>query len=86
MSEANATYGYSVRTDFGFPVLIRYHHGAVETFDPGEPGEWRRSPTKDSILYGGGDFVWYDDITEEEAKKYMEQIRKHREDVSAKKD
>lgn len=68
-------YGYSVRTDHGYPVLIRYKYGEVETFDPSEPNEWRRSPTKDSILYGGGDCVWYDEITEQEALKYMEQIR-----------
>ena len=68
-------YGYSVRKDGAYPILIRYKYGAVETFDPDEPGEWRRSPTKDSILIGGGDFVWYDDITEEEAMKYADQIR-----------
>lgn len=68
-------YGYSVRTDFKTPILIRYKYGQVETFDPSEPGEWRRSPTKDSILAGGGDFVWYDDITEEKAMEYMDKIR-----------
>ena len=71
-----ARYGYSVRTDGRkVPVLIRYRNGEVETFDPSVAGEWRRSPTKDSILYGGGDFVWYDDITEEEAMKYADRIR-----------
>ena len=65
-------YGYSVRTDFGFPILIRYHNGEVETF---RPDGWERTPGKDSILNGGGDFVWYDDISEEEAVNYMKQIR-----------
>lgn len=69
-------YGYMVRTDGGYPVLIRSRHGAVETFDPSEPNEWRRSPVKDNILSGGGDWVWYDDITEEEAAKYADKIRK----------
>ena len=27
------------------------------------------------MFWGQGDFVWYDDITEEEALKYMDQIR-----------
>ena len=28
------------------------------------------------MFWGQGDFVWYDDMTEEEALKCMEQIRK----------
>lgn len=73
MTERN--YGYSVRTDFETPILIRYKYGQVETFDPRVPGEWRRTPGKDNILIGGGDFVWYDDITEEKAMEYMDKIR-----------
>ena len=69
-----ARYGYSVKTEGGL-VLIRYANGAVETFSPSTPGEWRRTPIKDNILNGGGDFVWYDDITEEEAMKYADRIR-----------
>lgn len=72
-------YGYSVWDDHDgtIPVLIRYRNGEVETFDPDEPGEWRRSPLKDSILYGGGDFVWYDDITEAEVPAVQDKIRKY---------
>jgi len=38
--------------------------------------EWVESPGKASMFWGQGDFVWYDDISEEEAQKYMDQIRK----------
>ena len=67
-----AKYRYSVRTDFGFPILIRFANYAVETYR--KDGVWERTPGKDSILIGEGDFVWYDDITEEEAEKYMAEI------------
>ena len=41
-----------------------------------KPGEWVESPEQASMFWGQGDFVWYDDMTEEEALKCMEQIRK----------
>ncbi len=69
-------YAYMVRKDFGVPVLIRFRYAAAETFDPDVPGEWRRSPGKDSIIEGSGDWVWYDDISAEEAEIYADRIRK----------
>ena len=69
-------YGYMVRKDDDCPILIRFKNGAVETFRPKEPGEWVRTPVKDSILSGGGDFVWYDDVPEEDVEYYMDIIRK----------
>lgn len=70
-------YGYSVMTaNTKIPVLIRFANGQVETFDPTVEGEWRRSPSKDKILYGGGDFVWYDDITEADVPRFQKIIRK----------
>lgn len=72
-------YGYAVRTaETKIPVLIRFTQGQVETFNPEAEGEWERTPLKDAILRGGGDFVWYDDISEAEAKRFMDQIRRLR--------
>lgn len=69
-------YGYMVRTDGPRPVLIRFKGGEVETFRPDAPGEWERTPTKDSILRGGGDFVWYEDVPDVDVEYYMDLIRK----------
>ncbi len=66
---------YSVDTRFGFPILIRWECPDVFTFDPAVEGEWRESPEKASMLWGQGDFIWYDDISDKEAAKYMEEIR-----------
>lgn len=67
-----AMYGYCVRTDFGFPMLIRYHNMEAEIYCGN--GTWERSPGDDEILVGKGDSVWWDDITEEDAKKYSKEI------------
>lgn len=69
-------YGYMVNKDRKCPVLIRFKYGAVETFRPNAEGEWVRTPIKDNILNGGGDFVWYDDIPEEEVEYYKDLICK----------
>ena len=70
---ANSGYGYSVWWHEDGPSLIRYKGGEVFTFF-GDIADWERTPNKDNILNGGGDFVWYDDITEEEAKGIAAQI------------
>ena len=67
---------YSVDTRGEIPTLIRWECPYIYTFSPLEPGEWVESPGKASMVWGQGDFVWYDDISEAEALKYMEQIRK----------
>jgi len=66
---------YSVDTRGRHPVLIRWDSPYIWTFDPGVEGEWRMSPEKDDMFRGQGDWVWYDDISDDEAEKYMEQIR-----------
>lgn len=66
---------YSVSKKLGFPVLIRWDNPNIWTFDPRVEGEWRLSPEKSEMLWGQGDWVWYDDISEEEAMKYMEEMR-----------
>ena len=66
---------YSVDTRGEIPTLIRWECPYIYTFSPLDPGEWVESPGKASMFWGQGDFVWYDDITEEEALKYMDQIR-----------
>ena len=71
----DGNYGYSVRTDFGFPILIRYKNHEVEIYTAN--GTWEREPGLDSILIGEGDFVWYDDIDESKALEYMKEIDKN---------
>ena len=73
---SKSDYGYMIRKDDDFLVLIRFKNGEVETFRPKEPGEWVRTPTKDSILEGSGDWVWYDDVPEEDVEFWMDKIRK----------
>jgi len=68
-------YGYAVWRDKGWLSLIRYNKEGVWTFY-GESARWERTPEKDNILSGGGDFVWYDEISEEEAKKVAVEIIK----------
>ncbi len=67
---------YSVDTRSSVPTLIRWDSPDIYTFDPTVEGEWRLSPGKASMLWGEGDFVWYDDISNKEAEKYMELIRR----------
>ena len=66
---------YSVDTRFGYPILIRRECPDIFTFDPAVEGEWRESPEKASMLLGQDDFIWYDDISDKEAAKYIEEIR-----------
>lgn len=71
-------YGYMVDTrDEKYPGLFRYKSGEVEMFSPLVQGEWVRTPGRDSVLFGEGDFVWFDDIPEEDVPKYMEIIRRN---------
>ena len=66
---------YAVNLIYETPILIRWASPYVYTFDPSVEGEWRESPGKVSMFWGQGDFNWYDDISDEEAEKYMKQIR-----------
>ena len=69
-------YGYMIRKHEVLPALIRFKNGAVETYRPWESDEWVRTPVKDSILEGSGDWVWYDDVPDEDVEFWMEKIRK----------
>lgn len=66
-------YEYAVWRDDGWISLIRYRDGEVFTFY-GDTAGWERTPNKDNILSGGGDFVWYDVISEAEAKSVAKEI------------
>ena len=68
-------YEYMVDTRGPIPDLVRARGGVFERYTPEEETEWSRSKFLDSFAWGGGDFVWYDNITEEKAKEYMEKIR-----------
>lgn len=69
-------YSYMVDTRGKKPDLVRVGPDRVfERYEPNDPKEWKGSKFLDALAWGGGDFVWYDDITEEEAENYMKQIR-----------
>ena len=69
-------YRYLVDTTIpNYPGLIRMSAGSIQAFHPAKPGEWEESPNLYAMWYGGGPFMDYDDVSEEEAKKYMEIIR-----------
>lgn len=69
-----ARYSYSVRTDLGFPILARFGDRGAETLK--RDGTWEEAPHLNSIRSGGGLFMEYDDISEEEAREYMRKIIK----------
>ena len=75
MAVGGSGYAYMVRKDEDCPVLIHFRSGCVETVRPREDGEWVRTPRKDSILEGSGDFVWYDDISGEEDMCWEDLVR-----------
>ena len=72
---AERGYAYMIRKDEPLLVLIRFKGGKCETFRPNVPGEWERTPVKDSIIEGNGDWVWYDDVPDEDVEFYMDKIR-----------
>ena len=68
-------YHYMVDKSGNKPDLIRIGSDLVyRRYEPLEPGQWTESKFLDAMFWGGGSFMDFDDITEEEAKKYMEQI------------
>lgn len=72
---AGNEYAYMIWNDDTHMTLIRFQDAKCYTFDPDEPGEWRRSPVKDSIIEGSGDWVWYDDVPDEDVESWMNKIR-----------
>jgi len=74
-SMAKTDYVYMINKSNGFMTLIRFDGGKCYTFRPDVPGEWERTPVKDSIAEGNGDWTWYDDVPEEDVEYWMEKIR-----------
>ena len=66
--------GYMVDTRGSKPDLVRNINGVYERYDPRVPEKWKGSKFLDALAWGGGDFVWYDDISESKAKEYMKII------------
>ena len=56
------------------PDLVRNNDGVFERYDPRVPGKWKGSKFLDAFGWGGGDFVWYDDVSWSEAERYMAEI------------
>lgn len=56
--------------------LVRFSKEKVELFCPNDSEEWQALPHLEAMRYGGGNSVWFDPISEEEAKKYMVKFRK----------
>lgn len=77
-----AKYEYMVRTDKAVPWLIRFGDAGAEAFH--FPGKWEPAPHLNSIRYGQGAFMDYDDISEQEAMKYQTQIQGHYDKMKAK--
>ena len=66
--------GYMVDTRGPKPDLVRDDRGFFERYDPRVPEKWKGSKFLDEFGWGGGDFVWYDNISEAKAKEYMRTI------------
>ena len=75
MKKRTDGYSYMVRTDGPKPDLVRVGEDRVfRRYDPRVPEKWEGSSFLDAFAWGGGDFVWYDDIDEEAALAYMKEI------------
>ena len=70
-------YSYMVDTRHDIPIVVRSSvESGFERYDPSSPEHWHGSKFLDAFAWGGGDFVWYDDIPEKEAMKYIAKIDK----------
>ena len=68
-------YSYMVSTEGDKPDLIRSSvQDGFQRYDPRIPEKWKGSKFLDSFAWGGGDWIWYDDVSEEKAKEYMMEI------------
>ena len=74
---AEGKYAYMINTDHDPPGLARMSviMGKAEIFS--FTGEWVDAPHLLAMSYGGGAFMDYDDITEEEAVEYEAEIREY---------
>ena len=57
------------------PDLVKYDDGIYMRYDPTVPGEWKRSEFLDRMAGGGGDWVWFDDIPDEDVEFYKDKIK-----------
>ena len=55
--------------------LVRFTGSRAELYCPNRPEEWVDMPHLNDIRYGWGNADWYEHISEEEAKEWMERIR-----------
>ena len=67
-------YDYMVCKRGKKPDLVRAGSDGFKRYDPRVPEKWIGSKFLDAFAWGGGDWVWYDDISESEAKDYITQI------------
>ena len=70
---SKATYMVDLRYDK--PDLVKCENGIFTRYDPRIPEEWKRSEFLDAFSHGGGDYVWYDDIPEEDVEFYKDKIK-----------
>lgn len=56
------------------PDLVRADDDGFKRYDPRTQEKWTGSKFLDAFAWGGGDWIWYDDVSEDEAKEYMKQI------------
>lgn len=67
-------YAYMVDTRGPKPDLVRAGDDGFKRYDPRKPEKWVGSKFLDAFAWGGSDFVWYDDITEDKVPDYMKAI------------
>lgn len=67
-------YVYMVSTLGRKPDLVRAGSAGFKRYDPRVPEKWIGSKFLAAFAWGGGDWLWYDDITDFAAKDYITQI------------
>ena len=55
--------------------LVRFTGRKAELYCPNMPNVWVEMPHLNEIRTGFGDSIWYDFISEEEAKDWMEKFK-----------
>lgn len=56
------------------PDLVRADDDGFKRYDPRTSEKWVGSKFLDAFAWGGSDWLFYDDISENEAKNYMKEI------------
>ena len=76
--EPKKDYRYMASWDHDPPILIRLGSFAKMEADMFvAPGEWKETPQLNDIRIGLGSYMDYDDISEKEAMKMMENLQEH---------